>query len=315
MTYILYLLSNKLAQVFYCYFEENYGMKALEKKEKVIMERDYNIKFSYLSSPPTFSNHWHEFVEFILATTDHNLYSIANEQFILDKGDLLLVWPGEMHSNISVSADTSLVMQFKDHYIYNHHDLTLNYPYLRNYHKIGTKEMPELNHQLTAKIREAYHIFSSSNPFAETACTIQLYSLLLVLGNHALKDAKNTQLSYDINNPNFIKIRDACAYISKNCNKNLTQKEIADIFGFSQFYFSKLFKKYMHISFNDFLSNERIRLAIKLLCEESIPITEIAYLSGFQSISNFNRVFRKTVHHSPTEYRKLYNGNVDSAID
>lgn len=290
-------------------------MKALEKMEKVVIEHDYNIKFSYLSSPPVFPNHWHEFVEFILATTDNNLYSIGDEQIILNEGDLLLIWPGEMHSNIRVSADASLVLQFEDLYLYTHHDLTLHYPFFRNYHKIGTREMPELNHQLTTLIREAYRIFSSSNPFAETACTIQIYSLLYVLGNYALGDVKNTPIAYDSNNPNFIKIKDACAYITKNCDKDLNQKDIACMFGFSHFYFSKLFKQYMHISFSDFLCNERIRLAIKLLCEESIPITDIAYLSGFQSISNFNRVFKKTVHHSPTEYRKLYSRNIDTVND
>lgn len=58
------------------------------------------------------------------------------------------------------------------------------------------------------------------------------------------------------------------------------------------------------MTFNDYLSNERIQRATRLLCEEALPITEIAYQSGFQSISNFNRVFNKITHYSPSEYRK-----------
>ena len=103
-------------------------------------------------------------------------------------------------------------------------------------------------------------------------------------------------------------IRDS-TYISQNCEKDLSQKDISDIFGFSHFYFSRLFKEYTHMTFNDYLSNERIQRATRLLCEEALPITEIAYQSGFQSISNFNRVFNKITHYSPSEYRKKYNGN------
>ena len=63
------------------------------------------------------------------------------------------------------------------------------------------------------------------------------------------------------------------------------------------------------MTFNDYLSDERTQRATRLLCEEALPITEIAYQSGFQSISNFNRVFNKITHYSPSEYRKKYNGN------
>lgn len=288
-------------------------MQSSDKMEKVITDRDYNIKFSYLASPPSFPAHWHEFVEFILATANNCQYSVGTEQYLLNKGDLLLIWPGEMHSNVSVPAGTSLVLQFGDNFIYSCHDLTLYYRHLRSYHKIGVSEMPELNGLLTARIQEAYRVFSSSDPFAETASTIQIYSLLLTLGSYALKNISQKQPSYDINNPNFIKIKNACTYIAKNCEKALTQKEVADIFGFSHFYFSRLFKEYTHTTFNDYLSNERIHRATRLLCEESIPITEVAYLAGFQSISNFNRVFSKVTHHSPTEYRKMYNGNQEPA--
>ena len=108
-----------------------------------------------------------------------------------------------------------------------------------------------------------------------------------------------SQITSNCRSQNYIKIQNACTYISQNCEKDLSQKDISDIFGFSHFYFSRLFKEYTHMTFNDYLSNERIQRATRLLCEEALPITEIAYQSGFQSISNFNRVFNKITHYSP----------------
>ncbi len=288
-------------------------MKTTENMENLQIEKEYNLKFSYLVSPQYFPEHWHEFVEFILSTADESLYSVNDVVYTLNKGDILLIWPGELHSNVSVPSGTSIVMQFGDNFIYSCHDLTLNYRYLRNYHKIGVKEMPELNHILSSHITQAYQIFSSLDPFAETSSTIQIYSMLLSLGSYALKDIGGKDHTYGLSNPSFVKIKNACAYISQNCEKELTQKEVARRFGFSHFYFSRLFKEYTFTTFNEYLSKERLHRATKLLCEESIPITEVAYLSGFQSISNFNRVFSKTMHHSPTEYRKMYNGSLKSS--
>ena len=282
-------------------------MAAIGQQEALSPEKEYDLKFSYLNSPLYFPAHWHEFAEFILATDDACRYIVNDIPYTLNAGDLLLIWPAELHSVVSVPAGSSIIMQFGGSFIFNRHDLSLYYRYLRLYHKIGIKEMPELNRSLAELLAETYRIFTSADPFAETNATIRIYSMLISLASYALKDASPRGRSYDPLDPTYIKLRDACAFISRNCDKNLSQKEVAHHFGFSHFYFSRLFKEYSSVSFNEYLTKERMQRATQLLCEESIPITEVAYRSGFQSISNFNRVFRETTHHTPMEYRRMYN--------
>ena len=159
-------------------------MQSSEKMENIITDLDYNVKFSYMGAPRSFPEHWHEFAEFIIATDNNGSYSVGNEQYHLDTGDLLLIWPGEMHSNISVTSNSSLLLQFGDNFIYNCHDLMINYRHFKTYHKIGREDMTELNEILTYHMKEAYHIFKSHDPFTETACTIQIYSMLMALGKY-----------------------------------------------------------------------------------------------------------------------------------
>lgn len=147
-------------------------MQSSEKMENIITDLDYNVKFSYMGAPRSFPEHLHEFAEFIIATDNNGSYSVGNEQYHLDTGDLLLIWPGEMHSNISVTSNSSLLLQFGDNFIYNCHDLMINYRHFKTYHKIGREDMTELNEILTYHMKEAYHIFKSHDPFTETACTI-----------------------------------------------------------------------------------------------------------------------------------------------
>lgn len=50
--------------------------------------------------------------------------------------------------------------------------------------------MTEINEILTYHMKEAYHIFKSHDPFTETACTIQIYSMLMALGKYIYNNNK-----------------------------------------------------------------------------------------------------------------------------
>ena len=202
-------------------------MQSSEKMENIITDLDYNVKFSYMGAPRSFPEHWHEFAEFIIATDNNGSYSVGNEQYHLDTGDLLLIWPGEMHSNISVTSNSSLLLQFGDNFIYNCHDLMINYRHFKTYHKIGREDMTELNEILTYHMKEAYHIFKSHDPFTETACTIQIYSMLMALGKYIYNNINTSQITSNCSSQNYIKIQNACTYISQNCEKDLSQKDIS----------------------------------------------------------------------------------------
>lgn len=71
----------------------------------------------------------------------------------------------------------------------------------------------------------------------------------------------------------------------------------------STFYFCKIFRKVTGLNFTDYLSRLRIEKAKNLLLNPNLRISEIAYEVGFQSLTHFNRVFKKIVGQSPTSYR------------
>ena len=74
--------------------------------------------------------------------------------------------------------------------------------------------------------------------------------------------------------------------------------------GFSPNYFSRMFKETTGYNFVEYLMIERVRKAQRYLGDDSIPITEVAYLSGFKSISTFSRVFHQIKNCSPSQFRK-----------
>jgi AraC-like DNA-binding protein len=64
-----------------------------------------------------------------------------------------------------------------------------------------------------------------------------------------------------------------------------------------------MFKKATGINFTDYLSRVRTERAKNLLLNPNLRVSEIAYEVGFQSLTHFNRVFKRILGRSPTDYR------------
>lgn len=136
-------------------------------------------------------------------------------------------------------------------------------------------------------------------PFRQYASTVGLLHVfaehLSILGNQLLVQKQTAE-------PPLI-IR-AKQFIDERYNEDLSLEQVAKSVHTSTFYFCKLFKKMTGENFTDYLSRVRIAKAKNLLLNPDLRIGEIAYEVGFQSLTHFNRVFKKVLGVAPTEYRK-----------
>ena len=99
-------------------------------------------------------------------------------------------------------------------------------------------------------------------------------------------------------------IRLAKQFIQENQANEIKLGTVAKAVNTSTFYFCKMFKKATGLHFTQYLARVRIEKAKNLLLNPNLRVSEIAYEVGFQSLTHFNRVFRKVAGHSPSAYRK-----------
>jgi AraC-like DNA-binding protein len=92
-------------------------------------------------------------------------------------------------------------------------------------------------------------------------------------------------------------------YIQEHQAEEISLGQVAKAVNTSTFYFCKMFKKVTGINFTDYLSRIRIEKSKNLLLNPNLRVSEIAFEVGFQSLTHFNRVFKKILGQSPTEYR------------
>jgi AraC-like DNA-binding protein/ligand-binding sensor protein len=71
----------------------------------------------------------------------------------------------------------------------------------------------------------------------------------------------------------------------------------------SVYYLCRVFRKATGMCFTEFVSRTRVEKAKELLVRPNLRVSEIAYQVGFQSLTHFNRIFKKIVGESPSEYR------------
>jgi AraC-like DNA-binding protein len=93
------------------------------------------------------------------------------------------------------------------------------------------------------------------------------------------------------------------AYIDEHLEEELSLEELSARIGSSKFYVCKLFKRYLRMTFTEYRARCRLERAKSLLHELNRRVSEVAYEAGFQSLTHFNRIFRRFVGTSPTEYR------------
>jgi AraC-like DNA-binding protein len=98
-------------------------------------------------------------------------------------------------------------------------------------------------------------------------------------------------------------ITKARAFISVRCGEDIALAEVARAVNMSVFYFCKSFKKATGMTFTTYLARVRVEKVKNLLLNPHKRISEIAFEAGFQSLSQFNRVFRRIAGQSPLVYR------------
>ena len=99
-------------------------------------------------------------------------------------------------------------------------------------------------------------------------------------------------------------VQRAKVYIARNLSRNISRADVAAEVHLNEEYFSKLFSRQTGFTFKDYLLNEKMSAARKLLETSALPVSIIASKVGYDNYSHFSQIFKKYVGQTPQEYRK-----------
>jgi AraC-like DNA-binding protein len=112
------------------------------------------------------------------------------------------------------------------------------------------------------------------------------------------------QLVLEQQNAEPLLVQKARDYIDKHKMEPLSLSEVAKAAGASVFHFCKVFRKSTGLKFTDYVARIRLEDARTQLLNPNRRISEVAYDVGFQSLTQFNRTFKRVFGQSPSEFRE-----------
>ena len=260
------------------------------------------------SSERVFPPHRHAYGEIIVVGSgSKNLYKINDTLYSMEQGDILLIWPMELHEITNADRMNSTLIQYSNNFADSLFDFKRIMNLYHGLHAIRQESHPKLVGKLQSQVKKMSEVFFDGRKNNETRCAMHLMEFMLIL------DEFHDEIKGDIDNDrgkaipentlwNIISVTD---YIKNNLTADdLSQTAMAERAGISKDYFSRIFKEVTGVGYSKWLNMVRVEKAISLLPEDGLSLTEIAMLSGFKSIPSFNRVFAEYENTSPSAYRR-----------
>jgi AraC-like DNA-binding protein len=158
-----------------------------------------------------------------------------------------------------------------------------------------------------SEVKEAMKKVSSSS---EVELFLHFIKLLQSLSKSELRPLSES-VNQTLSEGEGLRMGKVYDFVLKNFRKDIPLEQVSDIANLTPQAFCRYFKKHTGVTFVTFLNELRISEAQKKLIDGSFEsITEVAYNSGFNSITNFNRVFKRMLGTAPKEYLYNYQKNL-----
>lgn len=154
-------------------------------------------------------------------------------------------------------------------------------------------------------VKELYQI-TKSNPLDRFRSLIRILDILSVSTDlNPIATKSFEKVYYDSGSE---KINKVFEYVANNFRSNIQLDDVSKVANMSKTAFCRYFKLRSLKTFLEYLKEVRINYACKLLIEDELSISEIAFECGFNSPSYFNKQFKLFKNQTPREYYKAYKG-------
>ena len=231
--------------------------------------------------------HAHDYVEMLYARGGEWICYINFKEYKLNKGDVLLVFPGQIHSHEAADIENIALLFPKNLPIFD---------------GVFCNMLPKspvicgIDEETDSLFYKATDTYESGNIYYKGMA--QGY-ISLILGNLLprieLYAASKTEATIE---------ERLIEYCSAHYKEPISLTSVAEELGYSATHLSHLFSDKFKTGFSQFISTMRIEDAKKMLRGDK-KITQIALDCGFGSMRNFNRVFKEATGKTPSEYRSI----------
>ena len=282
-------------------------MKAVE----ISLVKDSHQSFTFYREKNPFSRwHYHPEYELVLIHKGTGKRMVGDSIDRFDVGDLVFVgsnlpheWLCDDHFFNSPShfAGEGIVIQFADNFLGDNFFKIQENKRLRKMLDNSTQGCV-----LTGKTREVITDLMlkmiSMDAEDRLYTLFNIFRLLSKSKDYYLLASPNFTISFQADDGSSIK--KVVEYIMQHFHEKIQVKKVLELANMSSTTFSVYFKRTYNMTFQKYVLKVRIGYACSLLTDNTLTIAQIASQAGFDNLSNFNRLFKKSKGNTPKEFRR-----------
>lgn len=231
----------------------------------------------------SFRKHMHRSFELNYVFAGELQCEVDGHKFSAAAGEAILILPGQIHSFSTATANESILFIFSNDWVEDFWQDMQGVRFLPPVCRLKSEDFVQvLCNPHTNKYRIRSVLYDVCSCFYET-CSRE----------------KANAADYALTNA-------IAAYIEGHYQEKITLTGMAESLGYNHCYLSGFFNRHFGVGFSAYVNGYRIQYAKGYLTSTDKKITEIASLCGFDTIRNFNRIFRQEFSMTPHEYRALH---------
>ena len=247
--------------------------------------------------------HYHPEIEIVFIENGHGKRHIGNNVSHFRNGDLIMIGSNLPHYGFPtrLAGDLQEIVLQIDETALGSEFLSLveleAIRTLTDKAKLGLSFHGEVKIEIGESLKSMFHMTA----FEKLMELIKILHKMALSEEHTVLNAEGNALIASGNDIQKIDI--LYTYIRNNFESKIALQDIATLVNMTIPALCRFFKRSTGKTIIQFLNDYRIAHACKLICNDNNSISNIAFDSGFQNISNFNRAFKKTTGMSPSNFR------------
>jgi AraC-like DNA-binding protein len=280
------------------------------QKEIIEFEEGKSFKLFSPSLKNCFFWHYHPEIELVYVEASNGIRHVGKNISDFKESDLLLIGANVPHLNFDYRIQTEckqLVLQMRENFL---HELIFPIPEFDDIKKLLDHSYLGLSFSGETKkiVVEKLHQIKDEKPFKSFIGLIEILQILANSNEVKELNDEDTRIKWFLNDK--IRMGTIYDYIHENYDKNPNVNIIAENVSLSTPAFCRYFKKQTNMTFTDFVNNYRINQA-KLLLLQNSCITDVCFQVGFESLSYFNKLFKKYIGETPSAFKKKHLSKVE----
>lgn len=272
--------------------------------EKVIITDSLPARsFSYTSPSQLVTNHWHNSLEILYMASGKMDVGINNKIYALHRDDLIVINSGDIHYTHCRELAQVYALQVPYPILKTH---IPNYDYVRFQTSDGSVLFTGTTHdrEISRMMIQMQRITMNQAPGYSLLFTSQLYQLLYLLFQYYRTDiSTSTKQKSD---RNLTRLEQVMSYVKSHYTQPISLEDGAGILSLNPEYFCRYFKKYMGMTFLEYVNSVRLSHIYQDLLNTNYSISELMDRNGFSNYKVFAKIFRSTYGCSPSDLRRQH---------